>query len=84
MSEPHLPSDDQAIAAAQAGIRDNLEARARACFDAAIKRPSLGAVDAVRRALMALHHQWVAGLEQEPRPVVTELPGPVPRVPRLP
>lgn len=67
MTQPHLASDDLAIHAAQARIRDNLEARARACFDAALKRPSLGAVDAVRRALMALHHQWVAGLEQEHR-----------------
>lgn len=61
MTAPHLASDDTAIHAAQARIRDNLEARARACFDSALKQPSLGAVDAVRRAL---HHQWVARLEQ--------------------
>ena len=73
VTTPRLASDDTAIHAAQDRIRENLEARARACFDVALKRPSLGAVDAVRRALVALHHQWVATLEQESRPVVTEL-----------
>lgn len=64
-NSPHLTSDDTAIVAAQAGIRGNLETRARACFDAALARPSTIAVEAVSRALMALHHQWVAGMERD-------------------
>ncbi len=74
MTAPHLTSDDTAIAAAQAGIRGNLEARARACFDAAIKCPSLGAVEAVSRALHALRHQWVAELERRGLDVPVEAP----------
>ncbi len=60
----HTHSDDLAINAAQARVRDNLEARARSCMEEAIKRPSTGAIRVVTQALLALHHQYLAKLEQ--------------------
>ena len=74
MSEPHLPSDDQAIAAAQAGIRPNLEARARKLVDAALSEPSLSNIRAVTAVLETIqHHRWAEIREPRPRDELDDL-----------